>query len=328
MRRIGIDLFRLALAIVILLAVASVGQGQANPATGVRFKLADRDLHSPVTIIAYGDTRFTDPSNVTATSPTARKALIARITEEAPDGVLINGDLPWHGGNRDDYSVYVQETREWRDVHLRIFPVLGNHEFAQCDVQKCLENWWETFPELRGVRWYSAQLGSKVYAIALDTDDSLLPDTEQAQWLKTQLASLPREVKFVLIALHHPPVADIQRNLFADHNPRPNEIALANQLKDAARKSRAKFVVIAGHIHNYERFAQDGITYIVSGGGGARPYPVERMPSDVYQDSSFPNYHYVKFVLSGNALKGTMYRLTNLDNINWEVKDTFVVNAN
>ena len=36
----------------------------------------------PVTVIALGDTRFTDPANVTATSPLARAALIARIAEE------------------------------------------------------------------------------------------------------------------------------------------------------------------------------------------------------------------------------------------------------
>ena len=44
-----------------------------------------------VTLIAYGDTRFTDPSNVTATSPLARAALVARIADEKPDAILLNG---------------------------------------------------------------------------------------------------------------------------------------------------------------------------------------------------------------------------------------------
>jgi len=52
-----------------------------------------------------------------------------------------------------------------------------------------------------------------------------------------------------------------------------------------------KFVVIAGHIHNYERFERNGVVYLVSGGEGRRRYPVERTPADAYQDSSFPNYH-------------------------------------
>jgi hypothetical protein len=334
MRRIGICLFEVVALASLFVASTKVSFGQASqprdraPAASLadpRFKVAERDLHTPITIIAYGDMRFTDPTNITATSPTARRALVARIAEEKPDAVLLNGDVPWHGGDRADYSVFAAETQPWRDAHLRIFPALGNHEFSQCDLQQCLENWWQAFPELNGVRWYSAQLGTKLYAIALDSDDSLLPDSEQARWLEAQITSLPKGIRFVFITMHHPPVADIQTRLFTDHNPRPNEIALANLLKGAARKTQAKFVVIAGHIHNYERFQQDGVTYLVSGGGGAVPYPVERTPADAYQDSSFPNYHYLKFVLAGDVLNGTMYRLADPRTTKWEVKDSFEV---
>jgi acid phosphatase type 7 len=288
------------------------------------FQVPSQDLHTPLTIIAYGDMRFTDPSNVTATNPAVRQALVARIATENPDAVLLNGDVPWHGGNEDDYSVYREETKPWRDAQLRIYPALGNHEFSQCEPEQCLANWWETFPELHGRRWYSIQLGAHVRAIALDSDTSLLPQSQQARWLGAQINSLPQGVKFVLITMHHPPVADVQTQMFTDHNPRENEIALANLL-EAKRRSGRKFVVIAGHIHNYERFEQNGIVYLVSGGGGAVPYPVDRTPADAYQDSSFPNYHYLKFVLEGNALKATMIRLADPNTLAWEVKDTFEI---
>ncbi|MCU1343255.1 MAG: putative purple acid phosphatase precursor, partial [Candidatus Acidoferrum typicum] len=203
---------------------------------------------------------------------------------------------------------------------------LGNHEFAQCEPEQCLENWWQTFPELRGRRWYSVQLGTEVYAIALDSDTSLLAQSPQARWLEAEIASLPASVKFVLIAMHHPPVADVQTKMFIDHNPRENEIALSNLL-EANRKSSVKFIVIAGHIHNYERFEQRGIIYLVSGGGGAVPYPVDRTPGDAYRDPSFPNYHYLKFVLAGDTLKATMFRLADPNTLEWEVKDTFEVHV-
>ena len=161
--------------------------------------------------------------------------------------------------------------------------------------------------------------------IALDSDDSLLAGSDQRRWLESQIASLPREVEFVLISMHHPPVADIQTRFIVDHNPRPNEIALAQFLKTAA--SRARFIVSAGHIHNYERLLQDGVVYLVSGGGGAVPYQVDRTPLDLYQDSGFPNYHYVKFVLDGHILRGTMYRLADPDRRDWEAKDKFEVRA-
>ena len=157
-----------------------------------------------------------------------------------------------------------------------MYPALGNHEFAQCSEATCLENWWAAFPALRAKRWYSVAVGSNLVAIALDTDTSLLSGSEQRAWLEPQLARLPREVDFVFIFLHHPPVADLQTS--TSHNPRPNELALADYLKQAASRSRARFVVCAGHIHNYERREQDGILYLVSGGGGAEPVPVVRSP--------------------------------------------------
>src|SRR5262249_25018889 len=136
--------------------------------------------------------------------------------------------------------------------------------------------------------------------------------------------SLPTQVELVLIAMHHPPVADIQTRFNVDHNPRPNEVALAQYLRAKAMANRPRFVVVAGHIHNYERFLQDDVVYLVSGGGGARPHAVDRTPPDLYQDLGFPNYHYVKLVLAGHNLRGTMYRLAD-DGATWEAKDTFEI---
>src|SRR6202163_1954310 len=100
---------------------------------GATFQVADRDLHRSVTIITYGDMRFTDSNNVTATNPTVRQALVARIAEENPDAVLLNGDVPWHGGDEGDYSVYKTETKPGRDAHLRVYPALENNEFRICN---------------------------------------------------------------------------------------------------------------------------------------------------------------------------------------------------
>src|SRR2546430_3654783 len=54
---------------------------------------------------------------------------------------------------------------------------------------QCLENWWNNFPEMRNRRWYAAQLGSRVYALALDSDASLLPGSDQALWIERQIRS-------------------------------------------------------------------------------------------------------------------------------------------
>ncbi len=54
-------------------------------------------LPDPLVLIAYGDTRFTAVSETAASSPTARRALVAKIAAENPAAIFINGDLPFHG---------------------------------------------------------------------------------------------------------------------------------------------------------------------------------------------------------------------------------------
>ena len=198
-----------------------------------------------------------------------------------------------------------------------MYPALGNHEFLQCAEADCLEHWWNAFPALRGRRWYSVALGPRVEALALDSTASLEAGGAQRAWLDAQLAALPRSVDFVFVFLHHPPAADLQSGAAASHNPRANERALAARLKEAAAGGRARFIVCAGHIHNYERREEDGIVYLVSGGGGAHPYEVVREPADRYQGPGFPNFHYLRFTLDGEVLRGEMLRLEPI-RLRWE----------
>ena len=314
---------RISSAMVLLLAVTLCGAARA----ATTFSVPNADLPSPLVFIAYGDIRFTDLSETVASSPPARQALIAKIAAESPAAVFINGDLPWRG-IAADYEVYRDETRAWRAKHLRVYPALGNHEFSACLESSCLDRWWGAFPELRGRRWYSVAIGAKVVGIALDSDASLLPGSDQRMWLESQVMSLDPAVRAVLIVMHHPPVADVQTVKLVDHNPRPNEQSLAAYLQKAAAHSAARFVVSAGHIHNYERLAQDGVTYLVSGGGGATPYEVDRFSSDLYRDTDFPNYHYVRFELRGDTLTGEMIRLEDYaaaKPAQWKAKDRFEI---
>jgi len=130
-------------------------------------------------------------------------------------------------------------------------------------------------------------------------------------------------IRFVFLNLHHPPVVDVQQDGDASHNGRPNEKALAQFLAIAAEKGTARLIVTAGHIHNYERFYQSGIVYIVSGGGGAKPRPVVRGPEDLYQDQAFPNYNYVAFVDNGDGFAARMIRVADpgASSPSWQEKD-------
>lgn len=296
-----------------------------SPVAAATFSVPDAALPTPLVLVAYGDTRFTDPAEIEATRPAARRALVARIANEAPAAIFVNGDLTWHGVPAD-YAEYRDETAVWRDKHLRVYPALGNHEFSGCEQPTCLMLWWSQFPELQGLRWYSVAIGSRVLAVTLDSNASLLAGSEQRVWLENQMAALDPGVRLVLVILHHPPLADVQTVKMVDHNPRPNELALADYLDVIAARSKARFVVSAGHIHNYERLERTGVVYLVSGGGGARPYEVDRTPADLYQAADFPNFHYVRFELREAAVVGEMIRLRDGAAPapgKWEVRDRF-----
>ncbi len=296
---------------------------------GPDFRIDGRDLSRPVQIVAYGDMRFTDPNETSAANPKVRRWLVEKIAAEKPNVVLLSGDVTWKGGQANDYAVYDSETKSWRDAHLRIYPALGNHELNCWVERRCLENWWNAFPELRGRRWYSVQLGNSIYLLNLDSNSSLMPESEQIAWVRSQLANLPATVRFVFFNLHHPPVVDVQAGGDPSHNGRPNEKALADFLAQTPEKSRVRFVVVTGHIHNYERFFQNDIVYLVAGGGGGKPRPVQRSAADLYQDSAFPNYSYVRIVENGDTMEGTMIRIADPDasTPSWQEKDHFEITS-
>lgn len=315
------------IALLVFLAAARI----ACPATP-NFTIPDSELPASPVIIAYGDTRFTNPEQTEATNPKVRQWLVDRIASEKPDALLMSGDLPWHGANPKDYAVFHEETKSWRDAHLRVYPVLGNHELYSHEIientAEGLANWWAEFPMLHGLRWYSVQLGSRLYALNLDTNSTLRAGSPQMTWIDDQIASLPSSVRFLFVNMHRPPVSDYQR--FGDpmHNPRGNEIRLGRYLERVAGKRPAlRIVVIAGHIHNYERFFIGNVTFLVSGGGGAAPRLIHRGPNDLYQDKEFPNYNYVKFVVNGDELDGSMYRVADPEASTpiFQEKDHFIV---
>jgi hypothetical protein len=338
MKPCGIQIFSLLLLLnIAYLASAQVLNAQpiskpsspssAQAGSGPTFTVPESVLNKQVSVIVYGDMRFTDPSDTHAADPAARRLLVAKIAAEQPDAVQLTGDVPYSGGHESDYDVYRAETEPWRTAKLRIYPALGNHEFARGSKEECIEHWWTAFPELRGKRWYSVALGKRIYLVNLDSMSDLTDGSPQRAWLQEQIEHLPKTVDFVMIALHHPPVADIQTRFEVDHNPRGNEIPLRNYLSSIAPQTHASIVVTGGHIHNYERFLVDGVVYLVSGGGGAHPYEVDRTPPDLYQNNDFPNFHYIQFILDKDELRATMFRLVDpqATKPEWQARDTFTV---
>lgn len=279
-----------------------------------------------LTFVVYGDTRFTGRSRVA--NEAARRALVAAIAGEKPAAILIGGDLVYQGSDPDDYATYRSETAAWVRQKIPVFPALGNHEFRDCprdDDSACLENWWNTFRELRPYRWYSVAIGDSILALILDSDSSLKAGSEQRLWLEKQVSDAdgdPR-LRFILIVLHYPPVRD---PIF----PRgKDEAEVQRYLSASAPGLRTRVIVIGSHVHNYERFSLDGVTYLVSGGGGAKPIPDFRAASEQSRLTTSVNFHYLRFTLQGERLTGTMVRYEASDGASerWSEPDRFEVAA-
>ena len=311
-------------------AICALAQGKIDPPlvtdkieTASTFTV--QGVKPKIKLVAYGDIRFTDPEDDERSDPTARIALVKKIAEEKPDALLITGDVPYRGNRDDDWAVFDTEIKPLWDVKAHIYPALGNHELAG-GAEKGLANWWKRFPDLKGRRWYSVTFGN-CYFIILDSDSELLPGSPQWKWVAGELAHLPIQIDFVFLVMHHPTYTDSRDHRIPGrgHSARHQEKVFGAMLEQLQPKIGPRLIAIAGHVHNYERFEKNSVTYLVSGGGGATPYFVERSPADKYQGGNGTTYHYLRFDIDGTALKAKMVKLDLTDRLNpkFEEKDSF-----
>ena len=317
-----------AIAVVLLVSLlAAKHKGKSQPVTtngqaANPLLLTAEPRQYPFTLIAYGDLRTTDPTNHSVTDPERRQALIARIASEKPDLVVVNGDLVYKGGNQADWREFDQETRPWRDAQIKILPVVGNHDTSG-DVD--LHNYFQEFPNLEGRRWYSVHYGS-LLVMSVDSESDHAPNSPQWNWINQELDHVPDGVKFIIFSMHHPPYTQSSDHMFGGgHSARESEKPLAELFEARQKQLHPRIIAIAGHVHNYERYEYNGVMYIVSGGGGASPYSVERQPGDFYNQPG-PTYHYCKITVDHNKLKLEMLKLEMANGqFVFNVRDSFEI---
>jgi acid phosphatase type 7 len=265
------------------------------------------NVKTPFRFVAYGDTRFHDPKDTDAANPAVRVTLVKAISQVHPAFICFTGDIVYNGYDTNDWKVWDEETRIWSDEGMPVYPALGNHDLHG-DEKVALGNYFKRFPELNNSRYYSVRAAN---ALILVLDSSLNEVSGvQGQWLESKLDSIPADVDFVFIMLHHPPyTSSSDMKMFGGgHSARSPEQALAKMLEERQTHTRARFIVFAGHVHNYERHEHGGVTYFVSGGGGAHAYPIERAPGDPYQSKEI-NYHYLLVEVGQQQVNITMNRL-------------------
>jgi acid phosphatase type 7 len=265
------------------------------------------DVKTPFHFIAYGDTRFHDPTDTEAANPPVRVALVKAIAEADPAFVCFTGDIVYNGYDANDWKVWDDETSIWRKKKIPVYPALGNHDLHKPE-DVSLANYFQRFPDLKNSRYYSVRVANTLM-LALDSaiDEAGGP---QDRWLTAKLDSVPSDVDFVFLMFHHPPYTSSsdEKKFGGGHSARSTEQRLAKVLEERQAHARFRFVVFSGHVHNYERHEHGGVTYFVTGGGAAHAYPIERAPGDLFQSKEI-NYHYLEVAVDHQQMKVTMNRL-------------------
>jgi len=293
---------------------------------------------SPLQFVVYGDVRFTKPTSVAErefSNSFARRAIVRGIAERKPAFVLMSGDLVLRGAYSGDWKYFDQEIRPLQTAHIPIFPTIGNHEYLssfvphRIDRQHGLDNYYRRFPQLpqrAAEPWYAIRAG-KCYFLMLDSEDDDSSDSPQMRWVQRQLDALPSAIEYTFVVLHRAPYTSASDS---HHHARAAERELAQTIERRQRLSpRLQFIVIAGHVHNYERFQNGGVVYIVSGGGGAHPHALRRSADDLYKPLKRYEleYHFCLFTVVRDALTFQMFRLDDGTSGSFTVRDTFSIAA-
>jgi predicted MPP superfamily phosphohydrolase len=137
--------------------------------------------------------------------------------------------------------------------HFPVFPVAGNHEYRTDDAAP----YCQVFDLPNNERWYSYEWGD-VHFVGIDTERV---GEEQLAWLEDDLAAA--EAPWKIAYLHRP--------LYSSSN-HGSDMDLRAELAPLFER-RGVSLVLQGHDHDYERSKpQDGVVYVVSGGGGRGTY--------------------------------------------------------
>jgi len=294
----------LLLAVVVLAGLVGCTKRSTAQSTTTDLTL---NLKTPFRFVAYGDTRFHDPTDTEAANPPVRRALVQGIADANPAFICFTGDITYNGNDADDWKVWDSETSVWRDKKIPIYPALGNHDLHGNE-QVALGNYFQRFPDLKSSRYYSVRIANTLMLVLDSSMDEVTGP--QGEWLTGKLDHVPADVDFVLIMDHHPPYTSSsdEKKLGGGHSARPKEQALAKMLEDRQARAPYRIVFFSGHVHNYERHEHGGVTYFVSGGGAAHAYPIERAPADLFQSKEI-NYHYLLVEVAGRQMRVTMNRL-------------------
>lgn len=227
----------------------------------------------PVSFMALGDFGIGS-----AEQAAVRDRMLARRDQT---GLWLTlGDNAYMNGTYAQYDSYVFGYYGELFWNLPFFPTSGNHDYETNAAEPYLADFFLRRNAWRAAdleRYYSFDWGP-VHFVSLDTETPLLQISSTAtddmrDWLAADLAATARPWKVVYF--HKPPYSVHPDGRLPSEEVRTLLVPVFEQY--------GVQLVLSGHDHSYERYyplkggaistlAQGGVTYVVSGGGGAPVY--------------------------------------------------------
>jgi len=249
-----------------------------------------RAISSPFEFAVIGDSR--DGEKVYT-------RLMQNILERRPAFIVHLGDM-----------INRPHEKEWRaffnlskPIDLPFFPVVGNHDVGTTRLGEEIYRKQFSLPEEK--TYYAFRAGGILFVI-LDSEKGKgrIMD-EQWSWLKNLLSSSKERAK--LIFLHRPlfvPMDSLKEGKAMDRYPSDRD-----RLHQLFVRTEVK-AVFAGDDHRYDRTEKEGITHVISGGGGA---PI------IYFKEMGGFFHYVWVLVRKEKIEGEAVDPRG------EIQDRFVI---
>ncbi len=219
----------------------------------------------------------------------------AAVLDGIPGTVFTTGDNAYPNGTLADFNTYYEPT--WGRHKARTRPSPGNHEYNTSGAA----GYFGYFGELAGPAnrgYYSYDLGDW-HVVSLNSEISMVAGSAQETWLRSDLAA---SIRSCTLAYWHKPLFTSSENHTGTLATRP----LFQALYDFGAE-----VVVAGHNHNYERFAPmspqgvlettAGVRSFVAGMGGASHYGFTATPAPNSEVRNGTAFGVLKFTLHSGS---------------------------
>ncbi len=209
------------------------------------------------------------------TSNDAQHTIAAEMVADAPDFVLHTGDVVFPRGALCHYGLRYFGPYEDLLPNSAVAPAIGEIDLKSSDGSAFRESFEvEPDPDNENPLYRSFDYGP-VHVIVLDSElyeqnDRTAIDQQRA-WLTEDLAASASS-PWTVVVVHRPPYSSTKGAASDEIRDDLGPIFAGNGVD----------LVLSGHARNYERFQPDGgVTYVVTGGGGASTQGFEQNRTSV-----------------------------------------------